>query len=252
MLQGNINFDLGEFAKASLQKNRYAFYYIPPLNKDSVTFEVGENQVLYFSLSNEFVATLVNQHPHFLELFTYQKNKSKIGISLPVFKIGIEERKILDAVKKCSLKGTARQIYLHARIFDLLNCYFASLEISETNQEQTHDQHTRLLESQKYIQENYFLPLKIEALSKQAGINLRTYERAFREISTVAPREYIEQIRGRKAAELLKTTNIPVTSIGHQVGFTGRNYFSFVFHKIYGCPPREYRKKWMQNDSVIR
>jgi AraC-like DNA-binding protein len=215
-------------------------------------FEAGESQLLYFSLSNEMVSTISDQHPRFLELFNSQKNFSGAGVALPIFKIGIEERKILNAVKRCTLKGIAKQIFLHARIFDLLGCYFNSLETAETSRDQTHDQHTRMLESQLYIQMNYFLPLKISMLARRAGINLRTYERSFKEIFTTGPREYIEQVRGKKAAELLRTTNIPVTSIGHQVGFTGPNYFSTVFRKIYGCSPREYRKKWMQNDSIIK
>jgi AraC-like DNA-binding protein len=245
MLKGNITSELIGHGPISLQNNRYTFYYIPQQNKNSLTLDKGENEILYFSLSNNFVSEIVDQHPRFLELFHHQTQKSKLGIALPIFKISIEERKILDAIKKCILTGTAKHIYLHARILDLLVCYFSSLEISETNWDQTQNQHTRLLESQKYIQENYFLPLKIGTLSKQAGINLRTYEKTFKEIFTIGPREYIEQVRGQKAAELLKTTNLPVTSIGHQVGFTGSNYFSFVFHKIHGCSPREYRKKWM-------
>jgi AraC-like DNA-binding protein len=251
LLKGSTSSKLKGYGDIFLQRNRYTFYYIPPQHENALAFDAGESQMLYFSFSNDFVSKISAQHPRFLELFNSQKDYSEAGIALPIFKIGIEERKILDAVKRCTLKGIAKHVYLHARILDLLVRYFASLDTAETNQNQTYDQHNRLLESQKYIQENYFLPLKIETLSRRAGINLRTYERAFKEIFTTGPREYIEQVRGRKAAELLKTTTIPVTSIGHQVGFTGRNYFSTVFRKIYGCSPREYRKKWVQNDSIV-
>jgi AraC-like DNA-binding protein len=246
VLKGNISCELNGYGNLTFQESKYGFYYIPPDVNNEVALAVDDYEAIYFSFSQQFVASFMTQHTSFNDLFVAQRNKTASGQILPFFKVGIEERKILDAIRKCKLKGAARIIYLQARILDLLGCYFQSQEILEINLNQTHDIQLRLRESKLFIDENYHLPLKIESLSKQAGMNLRSYEKGFNELLGFTPKEYLVHIRVEKSAELLRTTNLPVSSIGYLVGFTSSNYFSSVFSNVHHCSPREYRQKWIR------
>ena len=42
---------------------------------------------------------------------------------------------------------------------------------------------------------------------------------------------------------MIRTTAMQISEIAASVGFYDYNYFSKVFHRKFGCSPREYRKK---------
>ena len=46
----------------------------------------------------------------------------------------------------------------------------------------------------------------------------------------------------RRAAELLRDTDLRVAEIAEQVGYENQSKFAAVFVKEYGCPPLEYRR----------
>ena len=55
--------------------------------------------------------------------------------------------------------------------------------------------------------------------------------------------EYITAKRIEKAKQLLRTTSEHTSAISALVGYKDPNYFRFVFKKIVGCTPREYRRQ---------
>lgn len=67
--------------------------------------------------------------------------------------------------------------------------------------------------------------------------------RLFREKSGTAPGAFLAELRMRRAAELLRGTDQPVTVVAAACGFEDSNYFSTLFRRRYGVPPREYRKE---------
>jgi CheY-like chemotaxis protein len=52
----------------------------------------------------------------------------------------------------------------------------------------------------------------------------------------------IREIRLRKAKELLRTTDMSISQIGYEVGFSQSAYFTKVFVEVYGQTPSDYRK----------
>ena len=54
--------------------------------------------------------------------------------------------------------------------------------------------------------------------------------------------QYIASMRCKKAANLLKKTNLPIQEISSYVGYSDNNYFVKVFKKNYDMTPTEFRK----------
>ncbi|MBS0032042.1 helix-turn-helix domain-containing protein [Chitinophaga sp. 22321] len=242
-LKGKVAYELPGYGSFTLQRGRYGFYYIPPQMENKVLLAEDEHNTVYFSFSAVFLSSFAEQHANFQELYTAQQNAVKTGNVFPVFKIGIEERRILDAIRNSNLAGPAKHIFLQARINDLLVSYFSSLETTDQGQLRVEDQQVRFREIELFIQENYHLPLKMQFLSRKAGMNLRSFEKGFKGYFGVKAKEYIEQLRVKLATDLLKNSDMPITAIAYHVGFAGTNYFSFVFRKIQHCSPREYRQR---------
>lgn len=56
--------------------------------------------------------------------------------------------------------------------------------------------------------------------------------------------EYIVDYRIKKAAELLRTTFLPINQVSEQVGYQNVNYFAKLFRNQKGKSPSEYRKEY--------
>lgn len=55
--------------------------------------------------------------------------------------------------------------------------------------------------------------------------------------------EYLTQIRMEKAKELLMCSSMKTSEIGYEVGYKDPHYFSYLFKKIQGCSPKDYRAR---------
>ncbi|MDD2533681.1 MAG: AraC family transcriptional regulator [Eubacteriales bacterium] len=55
--------------------------------------------------------------------------------------------------------------------------------------------------------------------------------------------DYIHSHRLKEAAELLRKTNLSVQHIATYVGYSDTNYFTRLFHKLYGKTPSQHRKE---------
>ncbi len=51
----------------------------------------------------------------------------------------------------------------------------------------------------------------------------------------------IAEARIKKAKRLLRNTDMPISAVGHEVGYGDQSYFSRTFRKHVGCTPKEYR-----------
>ena len=54
-------------------------------------------------------------------------------------------------------------------------------------------------------------------------------------------KEYLTEIRIKKAKELLRMTTLRSAEISYQIGYNDPHYFSYVFRKNTGLSPSEFR-----------
>lgn len=67
--------------------------------------------------------------------------------------------------------------------------------------------------------------------------------RLFHQKFDISPKQYLLSIKLKKAAGLLQSTNLPVSTIAASVGFIDALAFSKKFSKTYHCSPTQYRKQ---------
>lgn len=85
-------------------------------------------------------------------------------------------------------------------------------------------------------------PHTLETLSAAAGMSRAGFVDKFREVFAQSPNEFIQDFRLKFAAQLLKTTTLPVKSIAVTVGYSSRSYFSRAFRVAYAMDPSAYRE----------
>ena len=106
-----------------------------------------------------------------------------------------------------------------------------------------HAQEKRLKEVLEWISQNLETDISTETLSAASHISPRECQRMFQKYLHISPTEYIRRQRIFLAADLLTTTDEPVTEIGFRCGFSSPSYFSSEFKKVIGKTPTEYRKR---------
>lgn len=93
----------------------------------------------------------------------------------------------------------------------------------------------------EYIRLNYSQELSLGALAEIAGLSESYLTRTFKKEVGQTVFQYAAQLRCRKAADMLRSTDVVIAQIGSYVGYEDNNYFVKVFKKQYGVTPSEYR-----------
>ena len=93
------------------------------------------------------------------------------------------------------------------------------------------------------LAENFDKHITIPKLARQAGINEAKLKEGFRELYGQSIHTYLQQLRLQKAQQLLLTTNMSVTDITYDIGYSHVTHFTSLFKKETGLTPTEWRQK---------
>lgn len=105
---------------------------------------------------------------------------------------------------------------------------------------------TLVKKAQKYILQNLDQPLSRDDIAAHVFISSGYLGRIFKKELNVSLSEYVYIERMKLAAKMLEQSDLYVTSIALNVGFSNFPYFSTQFKKFTGLTPVEYRKKYRE------
>jgi len=85
--------------------------------------------------------------------------------------------------------------------------------------------------------------LTLKRIADAAGQSIDHFGRVFRREMGLTPIAWLNRYRVEQARHLLAQTDKPMEHIGGLVGMPNQSYFSYLFRKLTGTPPRAYRAK---------
>ncbi|MCC8081088.1 MAG: AraC family transcriptional regulator [Lachnospiraceae bacterium] len=94
-----------------------------------------------------------------------------------------------------------------------------------------------------HIREQYSSPMKISEIAAVCHVSESHFRRLFEENIGMTPVEYLNQIRIRKACDLIKTTGSSMEEIAVKVGFATTSTFNRNFKRITGTSPYQWKKQ---------
>ena len=96
----------------------------------------------------------------------------------------------------------------------------------------------------KYVEDNMSRSdLSVEELSRELGMSrVHLYKRLL-QITGKTPIEFIRVIRLKRAAQLLRESQLHVSEVAFEVGFNNPKYFSRYFKEEFGVLPSVYQEK---------
>jgi len=93
-----------------------------------------------------------------------------------------------------------------------------------------------------YMKINYAdSDMSLSVVAKIANVTPTHFSTVFSRQTGKTFVEYLTELRMEKARELLRCTGESSSKIAFEVGYRDPHYFSFLFKKINGCSPRDYR-----------
>jgi AraC-like DNA-binding protein len=105
------------------------------------------------------------------------------------------------------------------------------------------DSNRRLLRARDAMDRNYARPLDVPSLAYIAHVSEAHFIRTFRDTFGETPHRYLQRRRVERAMFMLWETDLTVTEISLDVGFTSLGTFSRTFNSIVGESPTAYRAR---------
>ena len=102
---------------------------------------------------------------------------------------------------------------------------------------------TRIVDVVYYLEDHYAEPCSLRTLAVMAGLSRFHFLRRFRAATGASPHQYLIALRLRAAAEQLRSTAEPITSIALDVGFNDLSNFNLLFRRSFGVTRRQWRMR---------
>ncbi|MBQ4527617.1 MAG: helix-turn-helix transcriptional regulator [Clostridia bacterium] len=167
------------------------------------------------------------------------KQKSNVSVFFGDDEI---EGLILEMFSEHMKKNDFYEIVIKSNLMKLL-VMIERMSIAESSD----DNHRYLIgEVVRYIHNNLNSKIKLSDLCNLTNISESLLASAFKKITGQTIIEYVNTLKINKAKQLLKETNMSVTSISYDLGFSDGAYFNRVFKANAGCSPKEYRKHYKE------
>ena len=117
----------------------------------------------------------------------------------------------------------------------------AGISVDLQTASESHPAYQRLAAVDAHIRAHFNLRVTLGELTRIAGISVAQLERYCKRVFHLTPRQMIQKVRLEHAHRLLHT-DMPITEVALQCGYTDHSAFTRQFKAATGFTPRQYRE----------
>lgn len=153
---------------------------------------------------------------------------------------------ILRQILNCPYQALTKQIYLEAKVLELMALRLENLQDCQPLNSITNlksEQIDSIYQARDIVINNFSNPPSLLALARQVNLNDCTLKKGFQQIFGTTVFGYLHDYRMERAKELLLETQFTVNQVAQNVGYASRSAFVTAFSKKYGVSPRVYSRK---------
>ena len=99
----------------------------------------------------------------------------------------------------------------------------------------------RLVDAVALMESHLETPLPLAEIARRSRVSSRQLQRLFADVLGTSPSAYYLSLRLKRAAQLLKDTDLDVLAIGLSCGFGSASSFSRAFRRAFGTAPQAFR-----------
>lgn len=147
--------------------------------------------------------------------------------------------------KLCKYYGTALEsdeIMLHSLILELIHSLSDDCVTASSRGGVKQGNYAAIENAVKYIKENLVSNLSLEAVAEYSGFSPVYFHTLFKSATGRTLRDFVEEQRIKRAANMIVSTDSTLTRIAYECGFSSQSYFSYAFKRRMKLTPREYAR----------
>ncbi|MBF6030857.1 AraC family transcriptional regulator [Pseudomonas sp. P115] len=158
----------------------------------------------------------------------------------------LEDGFVLEDQLELHLYGTREPGWCLTHKWPLHDCNgviigLAGISVDLQTASETHPAYQRLAAVDAHIRTHFNRRVTLSELTRIAGISVAQLERYCKRVFHLTPRQMIQKVRLEHAHRLLHT-DLPITAVALQCGYTDHSAFSRQFKASTGFTPRQYRE----------
>ncbi len=167
-----------------------------------------------------------------------------LGVDLDALRAAYDELPVLSTARMRAIGEIAQTVVTHT----LESMSDAALERASLLR-----QHPGMERAVAYVRERCDEDLRSEEAARVAGVSAGHFCRLFRRLVGMTFKQYLTELRIRRAQQLLVDTSLKVIEIGLLVGYSRHSYFTRRFREIVGVTPNQFRtrlrREWASSDD---
>jgi len=142
---------------------------------------------------------------------------------------------------KCLQSETETQVLGSALVREILFRALCGTQAPMLHTLVTHNGNiNRVSRALKTIHTDYAKKLNIEHLASQADMSVSAFHRAFKEVTSDSPMQYLKKIRLYRARDYIMQEKIKAYIVADKVGYESVSQFSREFKRYFGKGPTEF------------
>jgi AraC-like DNA-binding protein len=102
----------------------------------------------------------------------------------------------------------------------------------------------RIQETILYLEKNFARKISIPHLAGLSFLSISRFQHIFKTETGMSLFDYLNRLRLENAAEMLRTTELPLNVISERCGISDQSRLGVLFKKQYNCTPLAYRKQF--------
>lgn len=123
-------------------------------------------------------------------------------------------------------------------IYDL----FSVMAAARKRRSSDKDRLTWIQESQNFMHMHYAENINVADVAQYVGLHRTHFSAMFSQKTGLSPMQYLQRLRMRNGAELIRDTDLSITEIALSLNYPDLYSFTRAFRKYYGLSPTQYRK----------
>lgn len=177
------------------------------------------------------------EHIHFLNA----ENKDKKYYAQEV--VNPATAVILSQVIHYNLHPSIKNLYLKAKIYELLALYFNKSEDMDSEQCPflvDEENVKRIRKAKEIVISRMAEPPGLKELADEIGLSLKKLKEGFKQIYGDSVYSFLFDYKMEYARKMLETNKYNVNEVGLKIGYSTASHFIAAFRKKYGTTPKKY------------
>jgi AraC-like DNA-binding protein len=108
------------------------------------------------------------------------------------------------------------------------------------------------LRAVEFIVRNCDRRILLPQAAREGGMSVSCFARTFRREMEETFVPYVNKLRVAKAIRFLEESDLSMSEIAFECGFTNQYHFTRIFKKLAGTPPRESRRRLRERGREVR